>query len=51
MPSVDLPVIGRMFQADILKDEKSKNYTEDASKLFTLIKKLHFYIFVSLVSL
>lgn len=34
MPSVDLPLIGSIFQADILKREKSKNYTKDASILF-----------------
>lgn len=44
MPSEFLCLIGRMFQADLLKHKKSKNYPKDSSKLFTLTKKLHFYL-------
>lgn len=51
MWSVDLGLIGRMFQVDILKHKKSRNNPKEASKLFTLIKKLHFHLFNFLVFL
>lgn len=49
MLSVDLRLIGRMLQADILNHKKSKNYPKDASKLRTLMKTLHFYLFKCLL--
>lgn len=42
MPSVDLLLIGSMFQADILKHKDRKDYPKDTSKLFTLTNFLLF---------
>lgn len=39
MPSVDLPLIGRVFQVVILKDKNNSNHLKDASKSVSLIKK------------
>lgn len=50
MPSVELRLIGRMFQLFHFKHEKSKNF-QDATKPFSLIKKSHFCLFIFLVHL
>ena len=48
MPSVELRLIGRMFQLFNFKHEKN---FQDATKPFSLIKKSRFCLFIFLVRL
>lgn len=50
MPSVELRLVGRMFQLFNFKHGKSEN-SQDARKSFSLIKKSRFCLFIFLVLL